>query len=294
MEQNFTDLITICIPVWERYEYFVTAINSAINQTVRCPIIVTDNASSHDKFKKFVLDKGDPTISYNRNPANIGVNNWNKCFELCKTSWCSILHDDDYLDPRFIEFSLNKIALNPGIAALAVGCRVGTSINPSEFTCIPDEKGTIFTSASILYTSLTPAPGVVFRCKTARALKGFHEIDYCADLDFWYRLAKSGIVLKYESVLSFYRISENSGNLSQLTVNSSYDYRKGIAKGFIQKHLVKRATLSLLGSYAKAHKKKLKAPFSLVYFQLVESGIKFLKFFGRFFKYNPRIKDFMN
>lgn len=43
---NFTDLITIAIPCYERKEFFLFALESALNQTIKCKVIVVDNCSS--------------------------------------------------------------------------------------------------------------------------------------------------------------------------------------------------------------------------------------------------------
>ena len=44
---NYTDLLTIAMPVYERKDFFVEALESAIKQTIKCKIIVIDNCSSH-------------------------------------------------------------------------------------------------------------------------------------------------------------------------------------------------------------------------------------------------------
>ena len=71
-------LVTIAFPVFERYEFFEEALNSAINQTIVTPIIVVDNGSSHSKFKNY-CDKFPNKVKYYRNDFNIGMfANWNK------------------------------------------------------------------------------------------------------------------------------------------------------------------------------------------------------------------------
>ena len=47
------DLITVAIPVYERFDYFINAVNSVLNQTLATEIIVVDNNSSHNKFAEF-------------------------------------------------------------------------------------------------------------------------------------------------------------------------------------------------------------------------------------------------
>ncbi|GGF20554.1 glycosyltransferase family 2 protein [Hymenobacter cavernae] len=97
----YTDKVTICIPVYERYDYFEEAISSAMNQTVSCKIIVNDNNSSHSKFKDFCSENN---IEYHKNDVNVGVfPNWNKCMQRAKTPYVVILGDDDVLYANYIE-----------------------------------------------------------------------------------------------------------------------------------------------------------------------------------------------
>ncbi|SHF43172.1 Glycosyltransferase involved in cell wall bisynthesis [Mariniphaga anaerophila] len=96
-----TNLVTIAMPCFERSEYFTEALKSAINQTVKCKIIVIDNCSSHDFFKKKCKEYN---IKYFRNTSNIGLYpNINKCFELAETEYVKILGDDDILSDTYIE-----------------------------------------------------------------------------------------------------------------------------------------------------------------------------------------------
>ncbi len=108
-----TDLVTIAIPCYERKEYFLFALESAINQTVKCEIIVVDNCSSHDYFQKVCEEK---SITYFRNETNIGLfPNQNRCYSLATTEYVKILDDDDILSPIYIESFLKAKQLHPEI-----------------------------------------------------------------------------------------------------------------------------------------------------------------------------------
>lgn len=108
-----TDLLTICMPVFERKDYFLEALESAINQTIKCKIIVVDNCSSHDYFKNLCEEKG---ITYYRNETNIGLfPNFNRCFELADTEFVMTLQDDDILDPVYVESFVDANFKHPAI-----------------------------------------------------------------------------------------------------------------------------------------------------------------------------------
>ncbi len=114
-----TDLITIGIPVYERKEYFEEALTSALDQTVKCPIIVVDNASSHTHFQDMVASKAagaSAPLSYVRNETNIGLlGNWNRCAELAQTPFVVVLSDDDTLDSHYVEEFLAALREHPDL-----------------------------------------------------------------------------------------------------------------------------------------------------------------------------------
>ncbi len=110
---SFTDLLTIAIPVFERKNYFAETLESALNQTIKCEIIVVDNCSSHDFFEKICKEKA---VTYYRNETNIGLfPNQNRCYELAKTEYVKILDDDDILSPNYVEAFVKARELHPDI-----------------------------------------------------------------------------------------------------------------------------------------------------------------------------------
>ncbi len=114
-----THLLTIAIPVYERMDYFEEALASAFAQTVKCPIIVVDNASSHTRFRDMVASKADASpapLSYFRNETNVGLfGNWNRCAELAQTPFVVVLSDDDILDPHYVEEFVAALQTHPKI-----------------------------------------------------------------------------------------------------------------------------------------------------------------------------------
>ena len=110
---SFTNLITIAIPCFERKEYFMTALESALNQTVHCSVIVVDNCSSHDYFEMICKEK---KVTYYRNEKNLGLYpNYNMCYSLANTEYVKILDDDDLLLPNYVESFLNALKKHPDI-----------------------------------------------------------------------------------------------------------------------------------------------------------------------------------
>jgi glycosyltransferase involved in cell wall biosynthesis len=98
---NYSDKITICIPVYNRTEYFQQALESALNQTIKCKVIVVDNGSSTNYFE---VTSNKYKVDYFKNLCNIGMfANWNLCFKLCQSEFVTILGDDDILENTYVE-----------------------------------------------------------------------------------------------------------------------------------------------------------------------------------------------
>jgi len=111
-------LLTIAIPVYNRDQYFEEALQSALSQTIPCPVLVVDNASIHDRFQKICEAKQHEgkDVRYVRNSTNLGLfGNWNRCGELAQTEFVVILCDDDKLSAYYHEEFQRAYAAYPEI-----------------------------------------------------------------------------------------------------------------------------------------------------------------------------------
>jgi glycosyltransferase involved in cell wall biosynthesis len=107
---------SIVIPTYKRTDLFAEALKSAVNQdSVRdYEILVVDNEpydGTINEAEKIVRSFTDNRIKYYRNESNIGMfGNWNRCIELAKSNWICMLHDDDYLDSRYL-YEIRRILI---------------------------------------------------------------------------------------------------------------------------------------------------------------------------------------
>ena len=110
---EFTDVLTIAMPCYERKDFFREALDSALNQTVKCKVIVIDNCSSHNYFELVCKEKG---VKYYRNETNIGMSaNFARGFELSETKYTMNLQDDDQLSPIYVESFLKALKEHPDL-----------------------------------------------------------------------------------------------------------------------------------------------------------------------------------
>jgi glycosyltransferase len=98
--------VSIMIPTFRRVKLLREAIMSALAQEtdVAFEVCVIDNdAESNGDVDELVRSISDPRLSLYRNSQNIGMfGNWNRCLELARGEFVSILNDDDKLNPHFV------------------------------------------------------------------------------------------------------------------------------------------------------------------------------------------------
>lgn len=185
--------ITIAITVYSRRQYIERAVESALNQTIPVKVIVVEDCGPDLQLQEFVKQRFGSRIEYFRNPQRRGLfDNWNACMEYCQTPWISILHDDDYLAPNFVETMLELHGSAP-----ECGLYFGE-------TDLVGDNGKLMLNitASPMKTrwrrvelidgvKLTPFPfpGQLFKIDQAKALGGFRKTSlYCGDWEMWMNL----------------------------------------------------------------------------------------------------------
>jgi glycosyltransferase involved in cell wall biosynthesis len=229
-------LITIAIPVYERYDFFEEALGSALLQTVNCQVIVVDNHSSHSKFKDYVNSLNNPNIKYFLNATNLGmIENWNRCIELCETQWLTILHDDDWLHPNFIEHINLLQSKYSEAGCFTVSCMYSGAINEEHKRNIKRRYRTNKVSMKyFLFGGLSPFPGVVFKVKAAAEINGFlPSLFPVSDYDFWVRLSQVTPIYRSSALFAVYRITQQQGTkeVYKDIIEKSFRIRKELAQG---------------------------------------------------------------
>ena len=194
--------ITIAITVFNRRDYVLQAIRSALDQTIPVKVIVVEDCSPDEGLRDFIMGHFGKRIDYFRNPQNRGLfDNWNACMDYCGTPWLSILHDDDLLLPNFVEDLLALAKAAPG-RGLYFG-RANRLRPNGTFQPLGQinwgawrELGTGEGLTSLTEESFLAFPGHIFSIAEVQRLGGFRKHSFfTGDWDMWFRLAlKSGAV----------------------------------------------------------------------------------------------------
>lgn len=139
-------LISIGIPTHNRAgTYLPDALESALAQTwPRLEIVVSDNGST-DATESTVKSYRDPRIRYYRQDPAIAPNdNFNFCLAQSRGVYFLLLHDDDKIDPDFIEACLEAADYRTDYGLIRTGVRLINSAGRS-IQELPNDVGGSFT-----------------------------------------------------------------------------------------------------------------------------------------------------
>jgi len=185
--------ITIAITVYNRRDYVLDAIESALAQPHAVKVLVVEDCSPDPSLRTFIEERFGGRIRYLRNPERRGLfGNWNACIEASGTPWLCILHDDDFLETTFVESMTELAAAAPGRALYYGQCNVINALGevieranqPDMFSWdeLPLEEWARHDPVCF--------PGQLFNVEVARAVGEFRPSSrYCADWEMWFKLA---------------------------------------------------------------------------------------------------------
>jgi glycosyltransferase involved in cell wall biosynthesis len=185
------DQISIAITVYDRRDFIEQAIESALNQTIPVKVMVVEDCGPDLALQPFVESKFGTRVKYVRNPQRRGLfGNWNACLEHCETPWLSILHDDDYFKPTFVETMLGLHQAAPG-RGLYFGRPMVVNMAGQ---VVPFEQPTVCGWEEIELLPLAGAnllgfAGHLFPVESVRGLGGFRSSSrYSGDWEMWFKL----------------------------------------------------------------------------------------------------------
>lgn len=164
---NSDRLVSIGIPTYNRAKGNLRkVIERALGQTYpNIEVIVSDNCSS-DNTPELVQSFDDPRLHYYRQETNIGPNNnFNYCLNQARGEYFLLFHDDDMIDPDFIETCMAALEPGQSVGTIFTGVRIidqdnrvleshenrGAGLSPSEFVLGWFNNTTVLYLCSTLY-----------------------------------------------------------------------------------------------------------------------------------------------
>ncbi|WP_319370798.1 glycosyltransferase family 2 protein [uncultured Ilyobacter sp.] len=216
--------LTIAIPTYKRPEMLKEAIDSTLNQKDfdDYEIIVVDNdsecTSSESKTEELIKNYNNPKILYYKNDENLGIyGNWNRCIELARGNWYTMLHDDDLLLEDFLKEIFNLIKNIPEISCVKARHYIydqRIDAKKKKFKeKLKDLRGKIWKYSELDFLISNPIGGpvgIVMEREKAVDIGGFNEEYYpSSDYVFFTNYCTKYNLYYYNKVLCFYRISKN-------------------------------------------------------------------------------------
>lgn len=119
-------LVTIGIPTYNRARgYLREVLDCVVAQTyANIEIVVADNGST-DNTAELVKSYGDSRIRYYRNDPPLKPNdNFNFCLKQATGVYFQLLHDDDLIDPDFVECCMKAASNRQDIGLIRTGARI--------------------------------------------------------------------------------------------------------------------------------------------------------------------------
>jgi len=124
MNNNYTPLVSICIPTFNGAQFIAYALNSVLKQTYgNIELIISDDESSDNTslLAEKVLERSNMPVKMLINKRmGIGAN-WNNCIESADGKYLKFLFQDDLLHPQCIEKMVDMAESDPEIGM--VYCR---------------------------------------------------------------------------------------------------------------------------------------------------------------------------
>ena len=213
-------LVTIGIPTFNRANSFLKcSLESALMQTYgNFEIIVSDNCST-DGTQEFVRQYTDSRIRYHRHePALRPEGNANYCLEKANGEYFLLLHDDDLIDPDFIETCIDSVRDNC-VGLVRTGFRkIDAKGKVLSIKKNPHANSSLFE----FYQAVLKGNAVITLCNTLyyterlRAIGGFHSKAYTyQDIVATVKMASEHHRVDIEEPMASYRI--HGGKLGKAT-----------------------------------------------------------------------------
>ena len=231
---------TIAIPTCKRTEHLKEAINSALNQdcSFAYNVIVVDNNPERDDDTEMMMAsyKNTKNLSYYKNAENLGMaGNWNRLFQLAKTKWVVMLHDDDMLFPYYLR-RINDFANKfPSLSLLNAG-KVYWNGKDKIIKEREDKRIYKFDKYTNFPFFMFGAPtGCLFNTEDVRKIGGFDPTSYPSiDYVFVQKMCLSGKeVYATKEKLMYYRVGENTSSKADtqiLWLEKEYKIRQELAE----------------------------------------------------------------
>lgn len=224
-QDTIAPLVCILIPTFNRDFLLKETILSALNQIdfTDFEIIVVDNNPDRNcNTEKIINEINNTKVIYYKNTRNIGMfGNWNRGFELSRSKWTILLHDDDIISQFYLSTCSPLLSMN-NISLIKPNLEKFSDIKDLSFTKTNSFQLSRYYFFDFLIGCKIGAPTcILYKTIDLIEMGGFNQ-DYfpCSDFLSSAIISKTKKIYKIDCTLGGYRISENES----LNDNSIYLY----------------------------------------------------------------------
>jgi glycosyltransferase involved in cell wall biosynthesis len=203
---------SIVITTYNRLNLLQRAIDSALNQTIKCEVVVVDDCSSDDT-QTYINSLGNSVV-YHRNEVNQGhAATVNAGVAKASGDWIKFLDDDDYLATNCLQEMAKAIALCPNaVICSCVAAQVdGNKVEISRTPKLGSGQAFYIPQADIHYGMLlellpfgTPVQVACRRDAFLQTGGWDSTLDAnCDDIDSWIRIVQFGHAIFLNQCLAY-------------------------------------------------------------------------------------------
>jgi len=213
-------LVSVLIPTFNRRDFVVKAIASALAQTYPNIEVVVHDDNSSDGTKKSLKKINDKRFRYVFTPKNHGmVGGWNFIHNLAKGEYIKYLADDDLLEPTCVAKLVKAATKHPNSSIVTCKRKFvdkeGNVINTAQFsnkqTVTDGRKHAHWVLTTIRENKIGEPSAVLYR-KVDGEKAGLFDPQFSqfADFEFWIRLLEFGDIVYVDEPLCSFRTHADS------------------------------------------------------------------------------------
>lgn len=230
-EDRAEPLVSIVVPTFRRVAMLADTLRSCMAQDFAEPfeIVVVDNDPDGDAYRRIMdllPELRGRNFRYFVNAGNIGMfGNFNRCVEVARGDWLTIINDDDFLEPAFLTVMLQAVCGGERVDGIVCrkafvderenAGRVGVAKRIErrlllEWAFLGRSMRRIRPGKFFWGAVLGNGAGFLFRRELALAMGGFYPEEFPAS-DYWFfaRFSKVHGLWQHRATLARVRIAEN-------------------------------------------------------------------------------------
>lgn len=219
--------LTIFILCHNRPAYAKLAIETALRQTNHnFRLIVSDNSSNDESYR--LINAEFPNLEIRRRiPCLSSPEHFGKCISEVDTDYFCLFHDDDLMEPGYVQSMLNSIELHPNAVAYSCNAEIideeaehkGSSFDSNEaFIIIENPRALAGRYFSRFPNGIAPFPAYIYRSDIVKDIPTDPQSGgKYSDVAWLLEISKHGCIVWNSEKLICYRMHASNDGIFEST-----------------------------------------------------------------------------